>query len=90
MRIKLLLALIATCSVLIIKAQTEFTLHVYYAQNQPVDEELYGVHLSGFLRGRVPLKVRAGCLLPLKINKSGKTLRPMIENLMCNWNIIKF
>lgn len=48
MKNKIIVVLFATFSVLLSKAQTEFTLHIYYAQNQPVDKELYGVHLSGF------------------------------------------
>ena len=29
-------------------SQTNFTLHIYYAQNQPVEDDLFGVHMSGF------------------------------------------
>ena len=48
MRTKLTLLCVLFVSAASLFSQTDFTLHIYYAQNQPIQNELYGVHMSGF------------------------------------------
>jgi len=48
MRTKLTLLWVLVVSAVSLFSQTDFTLHIYYAQNQPIQNELYGVHMSGF------------------------------------------